>query len=165
MAKTDDALPPRDQIALVVGRIANEAAWLEYYASLLASTLIGTERADPFTFGHNWTAIADGLDALLRCRIEGAAEYAAGADVAFFEATRTHLKEARKLMIKRNDVVHALWSLPNELGARDAITQKRFKAAKVETWTLDELRSLRQHINFRTLALSQAVERLAGPEE
>jgi hypothetical protein len=156
-----------DEIALAVGRVAGQAAWLEYYAAILVSSLIGTERADAFVMGQGWTAISNGAKALLADRIEEARESreTLELDEPFYQSTLTHLKEADRLMTKRGDVVHALWSLPNDEGLRDAITHKRWKPARVDTWSLKELDVLRQHLNHRMSAVHKAIERILGPDD
>jgi hypothetical protein len=156
-----------DDIALAVGRVAGQSAWLEYYVAILVSSLIGSERADAFVMGQGWAAVFNGAKVLLSERIEEArgSRETLELDVPFYQATLTHLREADRLMTKRGDVVHALWSLPNDEGLRDAITHKRWKPPKVNTWSLIELDALRQNLNYRMIAVHEAIERILGPDD
>jgi hypothetical protein len=158
----------RDEIARAVGHVAIEAAWLEYYAAILASTLIGSERADTFVMGQGWGATYNGLRALLDERIieAGESRETLELDVPFYKATLKHIREADHLMTKRNNVVHALWSLPNDEGLRDAITYKRWGKRNVDDLvSLKDLQVLRQNLNFRMAAIAEAVGRIAGPDD
>src|SRR5947209_6674038 len=101
-----------DEIALAVGRVAIQAAWVEYYAALLAAELIGAARAEVYVFGQTWSATYDGLRALIKDRVADAVDDAEGRtiDIPFYRETLGHLAKANELMTQRGNVVHALWS-------------------------------------------------------
>jgi hypothetical protein len=159
---------PHHEIAPGVGWVAIRAAELEHAAGQLAVDLIGTDRSSPFAMGQSWLALRDGRRALIRARV---AELAAtgddgiGMDAAFYAHLQERLRVADERMTQRNNVVLALWSIPEPDGSRDATTIKRSRDPVSGVWDLPRLLALRDALRLSTVDFGHARELMFDARE